>query len=286
MSAPPAYARLPGNLATMTPDLLFRPADLHLYHRNPRTGDVKAIEGSLRAHGQYKPIVVNKGTHTGRPYEVLAGNHTLMAIRNLAESDPDDERWHNVLVHEIDVDDDRAARIVLADNRTSELGSFDSAALTGLLSGLPDLSGTGYSEDDLKGLSLGLDDLPPITDPEAEEKYTPKVDIPQYTPSGTPPPLSALMDRSKTEQLEQDIDASGLPQELRDFLRYAAQRHTVIDFHHVADYYAHAEPEVQRLFEAQVLVIIDLEDAIRDGYTRFSETISEIREQDLSEDEA
>lgn len=58
---------------------------LHTHHKNPRRGDVQAIADSLRVNGQFRPIVVNRGTHTGRPMEVLAGNHTLMAARDLAE---------------------------------------------------------------------------------------------------------------------------------------------------------------------------------------------------------
>ena len=52
---------------------------LHTHHQNPRRGDVQAIADSLRVNGHFRPIVVNKGTHTGRPMEVLAGNHTIMA---------------------------------------------------------------------------------------------------------------------------------------------------------------------------------------------------------------
>ena len=58
-------------------------ADLRPYHRNPRRGDVAQIARSLKRTGQYRPIVANKGTHTGRPGEVLAGNHTLAAARVL-----------------------------------------------------------------------------------------------------------------------------------------------------------------------------------------------------------
>ena len=57
--------------------------DLAPYHRNPRRGDVKAIARSLETNGQYRPIVVNLGTHTGRPNEVLAGNHTLAGAKHL-----------------------------------------------------------------------------------------------------------------------------------------------------------------------------------------------------------
>lgn len=129
------------------------PSELNLYYRNPRVGNVDVIKGSLRAHSQYKPILVNKGTHTGRPNEVLAGNHTTKAIRDLAEEHPDDERWQSVDVWEIDVDDDRAARIVIADNRTAELGTTDDETLMELLSEMDDdLTGTGYEVDDLQEL--------------------------------------------------------------------------------------------------------------------------------------
>ena len=100
-------------------------ADLATFKGNPRRGDVKTIAASLRTNGQYRAIVVNRGTHTGRPMEVLAGNHTLMAARDLG--------WDTIAAHVIDVDEDRARRIVLADNRTAEIGSFDTDALTDLL---------------------------------------------------------------------------------------------------------------------------------------------------------
>lgn len=147
---------------------LCHPAELNLFPGNPRKGDVDAIAASLRANNQYKPITVNKGTHTGRPMEVLAGNHTVKAIRDLAEKYPEDERWQEIDAWVIDVDNDRAERIVLADNRTSELGGIDTHQLHELLSGLGEtdaaLEGTGYSGVDLQALaeavkSPDLDDL-------------------------------------------------------------------------------------------------------------------------------
>lgn len=132
---------------------------LNCFHKNPRRGDVDAIKGSLAANGQYRPIVVNKGTHTGRLYEVLAGNHTLMACRELAEDDPDG--WGEIACFIVDVDDDRASRIVLADNRTADLGGYDNDELLELLDGLEgdtlteQLAGTAYSEDYLNALLGG-----------------------------------------------------------------------------------------------------------------------------------
>lgn len=126
------------------------PSELRIYSRNPRKGNVGAVAASLKAHGQYRPVVANIGSHTGRPNEVLAGNHTVKAFRSLAQREPDNEQWNNILVHWVDVDDDQAARIVLADNRTSQLGGYDNKALSGLLADVSnDLDGLGYTAEDL-----------------------------------------------------------------------------------------------------------------------------------------
>jgi ParB-like chromosome segregation protein Spo0J len=82
-------------------------SSLELFEHNPRRGDVDAIKRSLERHGQYRPIVVN-----ARTQQVLAGNHTLLAARELG--------WDDIAATFVDVAEDMAARIVLADNRTPE----------------------------------------------------------------------------------------------------------------------------------------------------------------------
>lgn len=124
---------------------------LQHYHQNARRGNVDAIAESLTANGQYKPIVVNAGTHTGRPDEVLVGNHTLDAAVALG--------WEHLDVVVVDVTDAHARRIVLADNRTSDLATYDSDALIELLQGSDDLSGTGYDSTFLDDLSAHLADV-------------------------------------------------------------------------------------------------------------------------------
>lgn len=127
--------------------------EINLHHKNARLGDVEAIKGSMVANGVYKPLVVNRGTHTGRPNEVLAGNHSLKAMRQLAEANPDDPRWQNVDVWLVDVDEERATRILLADNRTADMGDYDTGVLQELLESVDhDLDGTGYDYDDLDEL--------------------------------------------------------------------------------------------------------------------------------------
>jgi ParB-like chromosome segregation protein Spo0J len=131
----------------------FPVAELRTFHRNPRRGDPGVIAQSLTVNGQYKPIVVNRGTHTGRPLEVLAGNHTLIASRDLG--------WERIAGVTVDVDEDQAARIVAADNRTSDLAEYDERLLLELLAELPDLDGTGYDPGDLAELEKTLAELAP-----------------------------------------------------------------------------------------------------------------------------
>lgn len=106
--------------------------------RNPRQGDVGAIVQSIEANGLYRPLYVQRSTNY-----ILAGTHTWRALKALgADSAP---------VIYLDVDDKRAIRILLADNRTSDLGSYDAGILESLLADTStDLAGTGYDLDDVE----------------------------------------------------------------------------------------------------------------------------------------
>lgn len=93
---------------------------LRAFHANARRGDVDYIKGRLEALGQFRPIVVNKGELTGRENEVLAGNHTLQAARELG--------WPKLAVTFVNVDDAEARRIVHADNAANDRASYDESA--------------------------------------------------------------------------------------------------------------------------------------------------------------
>lgn len=135
-----------------------RLSELRPYHRNPRRGDVGALMESLQRHGQYKPIVVNVGTLTGRSMEILAGNHTFAAAKGLG--------WDSIAVTVVDFDDEAAAAVVLADNRIADLGGYDDADLLAVLQAANDLTGTGYSTQDLAALLRDLDEPVSLTDPD------------------------------------------------------------------------------------------------------------------------
>jgi DNA modification methylase len=132
--------------------------DLKPHPKNPRKGNVGVIADSIRANGFYGAVVAQKSTG-----HILAGNHRWRAAQEAGMPD--------VPVLWVDVDDERALRILLADNRTSDVATNDPAVLAELLAGLPDLTGTGYQPDDLKSLLDGIsppepmqDEVPPVPD--------------------------------------------------------------------------------------------------------------------------
>ncbi|ANH49250.1 ParB-like nuclease domain containing protein [Freshwater phage uvFW-CGR-AMD-COM-C203] len=120
---------------------------LEAYPTNPRRGDIDSIALSLKAHGQYRPIVVQYGTNF-----ILAGNHTYKAAKKLG--------WKKIKITYIEVDETTARRIVLADNRLTDLAGYNEPLLKSLLQALPELDGTGFTQsevDILDRLTTGED---------------------------------------------------------------------------------------------------------------------------------
>lgn len=124
------------------------------YPGNPRRGNVDVIAESLQIHGQYKPVVVNK---IGTQHVVVAGNHTVEAARKIG--------WERIDCHIITVSEESARKINLIDNRANDIAGYDADLLAGLLDQCVDLTGTGYTDDD-------LDKLLPDPDPEPDEQLT------------------------------------------------------------------------------------------------------------------
>jgi len=132
-------------------------ADLTPHPENANEGDVGAIAESMTANGFFGTVLAQKSTGA-----IITGEHRWRAARTLGEP--------TVPVLWADVDDDRAARIRLADNRTARLGRDDETALAALLTDLATtpggLTGTGYDGDDLDQLIQDLNtDPPPLPDP-------------------------------------------------------------------------------------------------------------------------
>ena len=113
-----------------------------------------------------------------------------------------------------------------------------------------------------------------------ESKYSSKIDAPIYEPKNKQPHILELCDKSKSHRLIKEIENSSLPYDEKMFLMDAAKRHNVFNYEKIADYYAHATPEMQRLMEKSALIIIDFDKAIQYGYVKLCD---EIRKQYLEE---
>lgn len=109
-----------------------------------------------------------------------------------------------------------------------------------------------------------------------ENIYTKKSAIPQYEPSAVAPPIESLYQYGKYSQLLKEINDSNVSEKEKQFLRLAATRHIVFNYAKIADYYAHAGEEMQNLMEKSALVLIDIDDAIANGYIQLSKDIDEI----------
>lgn len=121
---------------------------VHPHPDNPWNGDTDAIATSIEINGLYRPVYAQMdGT-------LLAGNHTTAALLSLgAEKIP---------VVWLDVDDATARRILLVDNRSAQLGSYDDSLLLSLLDTITvndSLLGTGYADQDVEDLRLLVDRL-------------------------------------------------------------------------------------------------------------------------------
>lgn len=242
---------------------------IQTHERNVRQGDIGAISESLKTHGQYRPIVYQKST--GR---ILAGNHTWKAAKALG--------WKQIAATPVDCDNEQALRILLVDNRANDLATYDDSQLAELLKELAttdeSLLGTGFDGDELDQIVADLERS--ILEHDQTSKYSQAVKVPQYEIVGEEPVVGQLVDLSKANQLKRNIEKADIPEEIKEFLRMAATRHMVFNYAKIAEFYPHQTKEVQELMEQSVLIIIDAEDAIANGFATFDTAIANIRDED------
>lgn len=225
--------------------------------------DVEAIKASIKDFGMLDPIGVwsDEAHHN----VIVEGHGRLMAMKELSKEYPSEEKYKTVPVIHLDklTDEERRA-YALAHNRTAELSTWDPDILGKEIGKIfkVDMSQLGFTEEDAEDMGGELDD-----------KYTMKVKIPQYEITGECPTFDEMLDTEKADSLIEEIEASNVTDDEKQFLIQAARRHNVFNYRNIAEYYAHAEPEMQRLMEKSALVIIDVDDAIANGYATLNEDI-------------
>jgi len=240
---------------------------------NPRTIQSEAFQrlcDSITRDPEFmmlRPIVVDDSG------VILGGNMRYRAIKKLGMSEIPDG-W---VAKASNLSEEQKKRFILVDNSPSGMvGDWDYEILANMWE-KSELEALGFDieefSDSLKGVDL-------------ENPYTKKIETPVYEITGEKPDLETLQDKSKTEVLIEEIRAANIPEDVKAFLYSAAERHTVFNFRNIAEYYAHAEPEVQNLMERSALVIIDYDRAVEEGYVKLTNSlIEQMREECAGDDD-
>lgn len=238
--------------------------ELKPYENNPRHNDmaVDAVAASIQQFGFKNPVIIDKDG------VIVAGHTRYKAAKKLGITDIP-------CISADDLSDEQIKAFRLADNKTAELAEWDEDLLGKEMQGIINIDMSQF------GFSVGEDEL---GEEMQDDKYTLKVKIPQYEITGECPEISDMLDSSKADELIQEVEAADIPEEVREFLIQGARRHNVFNYRNIAEYYAHAEPEVQKLFEKSALVIIDVNDAIANGYVQLATDITDIMEGEADEE--
>lgn len=247
-------------------DIIYKRVDeLIPYVNNPRDNKnaIDKVASSIKNFGFKVPIVVDKNN------EIITGHTRLLASKKLGiEEVP--------VIVASDLSEAQVKAFRIADNKVSEYAEWDEDLLKIEMEALNDLNfnleDTGFELNDLKDLDLFNTNEEAEVE-EKDDKYTHEINIPQYEIRGEKPELDDLINTEKTNALIDEIKASGLEEDEKNFLIESAKRHTVFNYQGIAEYYAHASEEMQDLMEKSALVIVDLDNAIRDGYVRLNQAI-------------
>lgn len=213
---------------------------------------IDQIKNSMKEFGNCDPIALWENEEG--LYEIVEGHGRVLALEQLGE----DTIPAFFLNH---LSDEQRRAYTHVHNQLTMVTGFDFDTLDEELANL-----------DMDWESFGFE-RPSFED--EEEKYTRETNIPQYEPTGADVKTSQLMATGKYESLVEEIDDSSVSEDVKEFLRAAASRHIVFDYQNIAEYYANATPEEQELFERSALVILDIDDAIANGYLNLTETIEE-----------
>ena len=123
-------------------------------------------------------------------------------------------------------------------------------------------------------IDLSVDTSDDLTN-EVDNNYSRKIEAPTYNVTGEKPEITELYNVDKYEKLLNDIEYKhDIPEDIKKFLIVAASRHIVFNYANIAEFYAHANKDIQELMEDSALVIIDFNKAIELGYVRLSEEIA------------
>lgn len=152
--------------ADVTPSLILSDVELSIpqgmvdptllvpHPKNAKRHDEGLIAEQLNTLGQIEPLIVNLGSLTGRPNEILSGHGRVAAWIADHPGEP-------IQVSILDVDDDRALRVMLAANPNPNDPGYDDRGLAEILGALAESAGgliaTGHDEGELEDLLRSME---------------------------------------------------------------------------------------------------------------------------------
>lgn len=233
-------------------------ADIKPYEKNAKIHteeQIEQIKKSIEEFGMNDPIAV-----WGDDNLIVEGHGRLEALKQLGYDEVECIRLDHLS------DEERKA-YTLAHNKLTMNTDFDLDVLNQELENIKNIN--------MENFGFMLEELEEITD-SLENLYTTKINIPQYEITGDEPKIDELVDKEKVDSLKEIIDNSNISDEQKEFLKIAATRLYTFNYSNIAEYYAHQNKEMQELMEKLALVIIDIKDAIANGYVELSSKLEEM----------
>jgi len=227
--------------------------------RNHPKKQIQALTGLLKEVGWVQNVIVNKTTG-----HIVDGHARVgMAVERKEDAIP-------VVYVELTEDEERLVLSSL--DPIGTLAESSKGALEALLATVS--TGEAALQELVSNVAENaglLDNSEHVGD----NMYTQKVESPIYEPSGEQPTIASLANSDRVNSLLKDIEQADLPADVREFLIHCAQRHRVFHYDLIAEFYAHAPSNVQRLMEDSALVIIDYNRAIELGFVSINERLDE-----------
>ena len=135
--------------------------------------------------------------------------------------------------------DDKRKKLALADNSASDTSEFNNRLLA-----------EDWTRDVLKEWGVTLPDSVDYEGITAAQV----MDAIVYKPSETPASIEEFLDDDDYNQIKKEVDKLKVPKELREFVQLRLNSFRRFRFDKIADYYARADEETQKVFRQLALV--------------------------------
>lgn len=230
------------------------------YKKNPRKNEeaIPYVMESIKQFGFKNPVILDKDN------VIVAGHTRIESAKRLGITEIP-------CIYADDLTDEQIKAFRLADNKVAEIAEWDIDLLDTELDDILNIDMSDF------GFELDLEDEENNIE---ENPYTTKINIPQYEIKGEEPTIEELIEVNKTNELIEEIKKSNVTEEQKQFLIKSAQRHLGFNYSKIAEYYAHQEKEMQELMEKSALVIIDFDDAIKNGYAELKKDIDNMEDEE------